>query len=164
MKIDELNQDLQKIKIKTPKLYSDIFQVSVPLHQFYKRFLGNADAILKEKHGVTSLELDALASLYYSGGDDYTLTPTQLSSRLLFSSSSLAKLVKRLEKLDYIKRVANSNDKRSNLVKLTKEGELLLLNASLALKQSDEESFRGLDEKDLSELKRILLKVLQNKE
>ncbi len=164
MKIEELDQDLEKIKKKTPELYSDVFQVSVPLHQFYKRFLGNADTVLKEKHALTSIELDALASLYYSGGDDYILTPTQLSSRLLFSSSSLAKLVKRLEKLDYLTRVSNPDDKRSTLVQLTKKGEEILLLASEDLKNVDEESFNALDEKDLAELKRILIKAMENKD
>lgn len=160
MKINELEQDLEKLRIKTPELYSDVFQVSVPLHQFYRKLLGKADSILKVNHGISSLELDALACLYYSGREDYILTPTQLSSRLLFSASSLAKLLKRLENLGYILRVANTEDKRSNLVKLTKKGEQVHFRASLDLKKSDEECFKGLSKEELIELKEKLVKLL----
>lgn len=159
MKIEELDKDLLQIKEKTPDLYSDIFYVSVPFHQFYKKLLGNADSVLKTNYGILSIELDALSCLYYSGGEDYVLSPTKLSERLLFSSSSLSKLLKRLEKLNYLVRIPNKEDKRSNLVQLTKCGEEILLKASLDLKISDEKSFENLNAKELESLKNILLKL-----
>lgn len=159
MKIEELDKDLLRIKEKTPELYSDIFYVSVPFHQFYKKLLGDADSVLKINYGISSIELDALSCLYYSGGEDYVLSPTKLSERLLFSSSSLAKLLKRLEKLNYLVRIPNKEDKRSNLVQLTKRGEKILLKASLDLKISDEKSFENLTEEELETLKNILFKL-----
>lgn len=162
MQINELDKDLEKIKKKTPELFSEVFQVSVPMHLFYKKLLGNAEDILKINHGISSIELDVLSCLYYSGGNDYILTPTQLSSRLLFSVSSLSKLVKRLEILGYLIRIANQDDKRSNLVKLTKEGEQIILKSSLNVKESDENCFKGLNKDDLNELKRILVKAIEN--
>ncbi|XOB61176.1 MarR family winged helix-turn-helix transcriptional regulator [Campylobacterota bacterium DY0563] len=159
MKIEELDKDLNKIKEKTPHLYSDIFYVSVPFHQFYKKLLGDADSVLKSNYGISSIELDALACLYYSGGDDYILSPKSLSGRLLFSSSSLAKLLKRLEKMGCLIRVPNEDDKRSTLVQLTKKGEDILLKGSLDIKESDEKSFESLNEEDFESLKNILFKL-----
>ncbi|RXK01226.1 MarR family transcriptional regulator [Arcobacter sp. CECT 8986] len=163
MKIEELDKDLEQIKKKTPHLYSDIFYVSVPFHQFYKKLLGDADSVLKSNYGISSIELDTLACLYYSGGDNCTLSPTKLSERLLFSSSSLSKLLKRLEKLEYLIRIPNNEDKRSTLVKLTQKGEELLLKASVALKISDEKCFENLDKKDIIHLKEILFKLNSSK-
>ena len=161
MNINELDQDLQKVKEKTPDLYSDVFHASIPFHMFHRKLLGDADEILKKKYNLNSTELDVLASLYYSGGDEYVLSPTQLMQRLLFSSSNLAKILKRLEKPSYIVRIANAEDKRSNLVQLTSKGQEVLLSASMDLKLSDEKCFQGLNSDEIKDLKQLLIKAIK---
>ena len=53
------------------------------------------------------------------------ITCSQIANLLSFSRAALSKTMDKLEKLNYIKRVPNSKDRRSYLIKLTKKGRLL---------------------------------------
>lgn len=53
------------------------------------------------------------------------ITSSQIANLLSFSRAALSKTMDKLEKLNYIKRVPNSKDRRSYLIKLTKKGRLL---------------------------------------
>ena len=53
------------------------------------------------------------------------ITSSQIADLLSISRAALSKNIDKLEKLGYIKRVANDSDRRSYLIKLTKKGRLL---------------------------------------
>jgi DNA-binding MarR family transcriptional regulator len=64
---------------------------------------------------------DVLAALRRSG-PPYCLTPKQLAGSLLLSGAGMTNRLDRLEALDLIARKPEPNDRRSILIKLTKQG------------------------------------------
>lgn len=55
-------------------------------------------------------------------GTPYELAPSQLYSDLERSSGGMTKMLRRLEKLGFVKRVRDPEDGRSTLVRLTRKG------------------------------------------
>ncbi len=66
-------------------------------------------------------DYDVLATLRRVGSP-YTLAPHELYTALARSSGGMTKILKRLEGLGLVRRIDNSEDRRSKLVQLTAEG------------------------------------------
>jgi DNA-binding MarR family transcriptional regulator len=73
------------------------------------------------RYGLTRGMFDVLAALRRSG-PPYSLTPKQLAASLLLSGAGMTNRLDRLEALHLIVRKPEPNDRRSILIKLTKEG------------------------------------------
>lgn len=82
------------------------------------------DATFSE-FGLSSWEFDVLATLRRSGAP-YCLAPTTLFSALMVTSGTMTHRLQRLEARGLVLRVANSDDARSTLVKLTPAGLALI--------------------------------------
>lgn len=82
------------------------------------------DATFSE-FGLSSWEFDVLATLRRSGAP-YSLSPTALFSALMVTSGTMTHRLQRLEASGLVARVANNNDARSILVKLTPAGVALI--------------------------------------
>lgn len=82
------------------------------------------DATFSE-FGLSSWEFDVLATLRRSGAP-YCLPPTALFSALMVTSGTMTHRLQRLESSGLVARVANCNDARSILVKLTPAGLALI--------------------------------------
>lgn len=82
------------------------------------------DATFSE-FGLSSWEFDVLATLRRSGAP-YCLAPTALFSALMVTSGTMTHRLQRLESSGLVVRVANCNDARSILVKLTPAGLALI--------------------------------------
>lgn len=74
-----------------------------------------------DKYNLTPAEFDTLASLRKLGRP-YQLAPAGLCQSNLLSSGGLTKVLNNLQARKLIERVDNEQDKRSKLVKLTREG------------------------------------------
>jgi DNA-binding MarR family transcriptional regulator len=162
MKIEELDIDIKKHKDKSPNTYHDIINVTVPFYMLYGKLIKAITLVQEEKFNVSNSELDVLGSLKMSGGDDFTLSPTKLYERLLFSSGGMTKVLKKLEDKNFIKRIDNSDDKRSKLVQLTNEGSLILEKTLKAVILEENEIFSNLNEDDRKTLKNLLVKTLKD--
>ena len=75
--------------------------------------------------GLSSWEFDVLATLRRSGAP-YSLAPTALFSALMVTSGTMTNRLQRLEASGLVGRMANCNDARSTLVKLTPAGLALI--------------------------------------
>lgn len=75
--------------------------------------------------GLSSWEFDVLATLRRSGAP-YCLAPTALFSALMVTSGTMTHRLQRLEASGLVARVANLEDARSTLVKLTPAGLALI--------------------------------------
>ncbi len=64
----------------------------------------------------------AVLSALRRAGPPYTLAPAELYTGLERSSGGMTKMLRRLEKLELVRRVNNPADKRSKLVRLTSAG------------------------------------------
>ena len=162
MKIEELDSDIKRHKIKSPNTYHDIINVTVPFYMLYGKLLNAITSIQEQKFNISNSELDVLGSLKMSGGVDCTLSPTELYERLLFSSGGMTKVLKKLEEKEFIERVYNSNDKRSKLVQLTQKGALILDKTLKAVIQEENKVFANLNDEDRIAFKSLLVKALKD--
>jgi len=74
-----------------------------------------------DEFGLSFWEFDVLATLLRSGSP-YCLAPTELFSTLMITSGTMTHRMTQLEKKGLIERVANQQDARSKLVKLSQQG------------------------------------------
>jgi DNA-binding MarR family transcriptional regulator len=164
MKIEELEKDIQTHKEKSPNTYHDIINVTVPFYMLYNKLISSITKLQEEKFNITNSELDVLGSLKMSGDKEFTLSPTKLYERLLFSSGGMTKVLKKLEEKNFIKRVDNKDDKRSKLVKMTPSGGDILEKTLKAVILDENEIFKNLDENERLMLKNLLVKTLKDPE
>lgn len=85
---------------------------------------GAIDAVFA-RHGVDAGEFDVLATLRRAGRP-FALRPTELFQTLMISSGGLTDRLRRLEARGLISREPSPTDKRSQLVKLTEQGLILV--------------------------------------
>ena len=163
MKIEDLEKDIALFRNKAPQVYNDVIKIGIPLEMLHSIFIQSGNEALKEFDLLRS-ELDVLSSLYFSGGNNYTLSPTQLYDRLLFSSGGMTKVLKRLEDKNFILRICNPNDKRSKLVKLNKKKENTILKAIKRSLIREEECLINLNKKEKDQLQKLLIKALLKKD
>jgi DNA-binding MarR family transcriptional regulator len=71
--------------------------------------------------GVNIGDMHVLLALRRSGGN-YSMRPTDLFRALLVTSGAMTKRIDRLESIGLVRRISADDDRRSELVQLTKEG------------------------------------------
>lgn len=121
-------------------------EVVYAIHIARSLFTRNADEVLKPwKLNFNSYGV--LATLRRSG-KPYSQLPGELSKALGFTSGGMSNLLRRLEKLKYIKRVPNVDDERSILVNLTPLGKRTVDQAVTALAESETKHLAALSSRD----------------
>ena len=134
----------------------EIFALTLPITLIHKNMFNDTECFLKTQYDLLHSHVDVLASLYFDGN---SLSPTDLYDATIFSSGGMTKVLKKLEERNLIKREASSNDKRSMLISLTKEGKDLIENCMLKIAKQKEEKFSILTQKEKEDLKNILSKI-----
>jgi DNA-binding MarR family transcriptional regulator len=136
-----------------------LFSFTLPMALIYRKIYSLNEQLIKEKYGLITSDLDVLAALNFHGKE---LSPTELYNTMIFSSGGMTKVLKKLESLSYISRVASPEDKRSTLVKLEPEGETLLLKCLDDIVEQRADIFDILDETEKDTLKCLLKKLSLN--
>lgn len=90
------------------------------------KYLNRSVATVFRRHGLHDGEFDLLATLYRSG-QPKGLTPNALRHAAVLSSGAMTNRLDRLETAGLIQRVANPEDRRSLLIRLSDEGRAVLL-------------------------------------
>lgn len=90
------------------------------------KYLNRRIAAVFRRHGLHDGEFDLLATLYRSGQPE-GLTPNALRRAAVLSSGAMTNRLDRLEAAGLIQRVANPQDRRSLLIRLSEHGQTLLL-------------------------------------
>jgi DNA-binding MarR family transcriptional regulator len=163
MNIKEIKKDLKLLNDKTPNGINDIAEITIAFFQLHKQLLEGGDKILKDKYTLSRSEIDVMSALYYSGGDECILSPTNLYDRLLFSSGGMTKILNRLESKAYILRLENSLDKRSMLVQLNETGKRVCEDVIKDILLYEESCFKNLNKKDKDVFKSLLYKIAEVK-
>jgi DNA-binding MarR family transcriptional regulator len=118
-------------------------------------------AAISKAIGVNIGDMHVLLALRRSG-EPYALRPTELFRSLLVTSGAMTKRMSRLEKDRYVERKADPNDRRSELVSLTKKGfnlaEKALIEISQGLRVVIEDS--GLSRKDIQMMDEFMRRLL----
>jgi len=73
------------------------------------------------QHGIDAATFDVLATLTRQGSP-YELTPAQLASEAMITSSAVAQRLNRLESLGYVSRHPDPADGRGKIVRLSSSG------------------------------------------
>ena len=108
-------------------------------------------------HELSSVEFDILATLRRS---EDALTPTQLYQTLMLSSGAMSTRIDQLVKNGLLTRIASGEDRRSNRVALTEEGQSVV---DAALNDHVENLHRlteSLTKKEQTQLAGLLSKLL----
>lgn len=141
---------------------SEIGHVTLPLLMLSQQLLTKVGNLLDEKYNLSNSELDVLASLHSAKDENHTLTPTKLYERLFFSSGGMTKVLKKLEKKEFINRLDNKEDKRSKLVQLTKSGRDIIEKSLVDVIELEEEIFAHVNTDERKNLSDLLFKVLES--
>lgn len=115
------------------------------------------DRFLKQ-YGLTDSQFNVLMLLKYQT-EDGVMNQTALGDRLLVNRSNITGLVDRLEQAGYVKRFAQSQDRRVNLVKMTKAGKKVLESAEKAYYKRIEDLMKNLSDNECKRLCRLLEKI-----
>lgn len=112
---------------------------------------------------LNSGEFDVLATLRRSGGD-FKLKPTDLYQSLMITSGAITNRIDTLEKKGLVKRVHDSEDRRTIYVQLTEAGYELISQAVITHTQTEEFLLKGLKKEELAQLDQLLKKLLYSLE
>ena len=114
-----------------------------------------------KEHGLQSGTFDLLASLRRSG-EPYTLTPTHLQKEMMLSSGATTHRIDLLEKQNLIERLADPNDRRGTLVKLTQEGKNLIDEVIVTHLETETKLLSDLTPSQQKELSKLLAKLAEH--
>jgi DNA-binding MarR family transcriptional regulator len=112
---------------------------------------------------LTPSDYAVLAALRRAGAP-YELAPNHLYTALERSSGGMTKMLKRLEKLAFIKRVSDPEDRRGKLVRLTPAGKRVEAEAFRAFLSSTHELLQSASRNDLDiigDAMRSLLAIIE---
>ena len=124
-------------------------------------------SVLEQAHAKFELDRGRFGVLLELrlAGSPYRLTPTQLYNRLLVTSGSITGRVDRLEERGLVRRVRDTDDRRSVLVELTESG-LRVIDEAMDVQQRMEEhllsTFDGEERTQLAAMLRKLLACLES--
>jgi len=127
------------------------------------RFLKAHNLIVREARmrlsdHCTIAQFDILAQLSREK-EGYPLT--DLSKRLLVTAGNLTGIVDRMEKLDLVKRIPDSQDRRVTRVQLTEKGKQLSRTVIPRHTKDIDQLFSALSQKEMIQLRNLLDKLIQ---
>lgn len=83
-----------------------------------------ADAFFKS-FGLTDVQFNVMMLLVYQSGPQGGLSQAQLSNMMLVNRANITTLIDRMEKASLVMRTSASEDRRTNIIKLTSKGRKL---------------------------------------
>jgi len=160
MNLTQLQNGSIKLKNDRPDIYKDTLNQSIPFFSLHKILYEKGNDLISNRYKLNQTDLDVLATLYTLGENEYTLSPTTLYEKLLFSSGGMTKILKKLENDGLIRRIENDKDKRSKLVQLTSKGKEKALEALNDVLTLEDKYFSKLDENEREVLTKLLHKII----
>jgi DNA-binding MarR family transcriptional regulator len=112
--------------------------------------------------GLAPAQFTALVELWRGDG----ITQRQLTERLDFDQSTIAKTLVRMERDGLIRREAHASDRRAQVLKLTDKARKLLRPAMEAAKAQNDDALEKLSEKDqlrLLAMMRVIIDTLRDR-
>ena len=84
-------------------------------------FLDQSISRFLSPHNLTPAKFNILLIVRHKGKDS-GLAQKEISKLLLVTTSNITRMVDKLEKEDYVQRIAKQGDRRVNLIKITEKG------------------------------------------
>ncbi len=113
------------------------------------------------KQAGLDITIEQWSVLYHLWKED-TQSQQQLCEATYRDKPSITRLVDNLEKLKLVKRTPSKNDRRINLICLTKEARLLEEKTMMVANQTLNESLEGVTNSQIEIAKEVLQKVYDN--
>lgn len=117
-----------------------------------------ADAFFKT-FGLTDVQFNVLMLLCYQAGDNEGLSQAELSKMMLVNRANITTLIDRMEKTGMVIRTSVSNDRRTNIIKLTAKGKKLFAKAEPLYAQQVKEMMTGFNQAEQKNLITSLEKI-----
>jgi len=111
--------------------------------------------IITKSHGLTLGEFDVLATLRRHGATS-TLTPSFIAEVAMVSPSGLTHRLTQLEQAGHISRTADSSDRRSSLVSITKSGAAVADHIIELIAEQSAQMYGAIPEKDLQQFSHVV--------
>ncbi len=134
----------------------DVASFVLPITVIYNSLIHSIKDIL-EDYDLTKSEVDVLITLSKNGSQ---MTPTELYKALVFTSSGIAKVLKKLEVKKLITRKESIEDKRSMLVVLEEKGLIIGKECLNKITIHHENLFKHLDKNNKEDLKKKKKKIV----
>ncbi|WP_409439543.1 MarR family winged helix-turn-helix transcriptional regulator [Psychromonas sp. GE-S-Ul-11] len=150
---------LAKTKANWPESNNQISPEILRIHRVSAYCQQNLSLVL-EPYGLQVAEFSVLETLRKEK-PPYCLTPTELSSAMLFSSGGLTKVLNRMHTAGLIQRMDNPNDKRGKLVQLSESGQSLIGEVIVKLHNTEKQKFNVLNTEEKAQLNHLLNRILQ---
>jgi MarR family 2-MHQ and catechol resistance regulon transcriptional repressor len=100
-------------------------------------------------------KFNVLMIVKHQGGKD-GLSQVEIGKKLLVTPANITKMVDRLDKDSLLTRVSHVKDRRSNVIKITDKGSILLDEVWIKYQEQVNKLTQGLSEKELFNLNKIL--------
>ncbi|MDD5063809.1 MAG: MarR family transcriptional regulator [Phycisphaerae bacterium] len=88
----------------------------------------HADVFFKT-FGLTDIQFNVMMLIAYQAGEEGGLSQAQLSNMMLVNRANITTLIDRMEKASLVIRTSACDDRRTNIIKLTAQGEKLFAKA-----------------------------------
>ena len=115
---------------------------------------------LLERLGLHPGQLPLLVALYREDG----LSQKELVKRLSVKPSTVAVMIKRMERNGLLQRRPDDKDQRVTRICLTEEGRQIREQVTHVMQQLDREMFEGISSEERLLLRRLFLQIMQNLE
>jgi DNA-binding MarR family transcriptional regulator len=155
--VDEVESLIQVWQSERPDVPMGSLRVSLPL----RRALQHAEqrrARVLARHGVSAATLDLLVALRRAG-KPYVSTPSELAHLLVLTSGGVSQRLERLEREGLVERRVSVEDRRVVMVHLTDAGLATLDRLIDEYMAHEEEMLRGLSERQIVQLGRLLARL-----
>ncbi len=144
----------------TEKPSNKIIQAWIKLHRVQRRLLDAADKNLKQEGLPPLVWYDVLLEL--DRAKNTGLRQYEIGNKILLNKHNLSRLIDRLEKKRLLVRYESEEDGRGNLVKITRNGEIILKQIWPVYSQSIQDNFGNkLTSRETEELSNLLSKILE---
>lgn len=155
---DVIDEMLSQVETQLPDLDTRCLAVGARVLVLSKLLEKRLDTYLKP-YGIQLWGFDVLSSLRRSGAP-FAQTPTELMRTCFLTSGAVTNRVNRLEKLGFVERQSDSQDRRSIRVVLTDAGRDLIEKAFRDRVEGVSEVFETLSEDERATLAALLRKLL----
>lgn len=109
-------------------------------------------------HGISFTEFQIMLRL--ANAESGAMRRIDLAESIGLTASGVTRLLSPMEKIKLVSKESNARDARVSLVKLTKTGEKLLLDALTSFAEVSDYLLSGLNSKEVMQLQKLLAKTV----
>jgi MarR family transcriptional regulator for hemolysin len=117
-----------------------------------------AEYRIKNELGLTSSQWKVVLALNFFNG----ISQKELASKIYIDGSTLVPVIDKMEEGGLVERKPDPNDRRNNMMFLTKKSESVVNSIIKILLQLRKEFYKGISQKEQENVRTILKKIIDN--